>query len=118
MLSGWQQMNFGDWLDLELKQRDWIPATLANKANIDAGNLSRVMSGQRTASPDMCNSIAKVLGLPPEHVFRKAGLLPDLPIPEGDENWKELYDYFKRLKPSERKMVLDFAVWRFRNQDD
>lgn len=52
----------------------------------------------------MCLGIARVLGAPPEAVFRRAGLLPPVPPAVADED--ELVHIFRRLPATLRSAVL------------
>lgn len=74
---------FVEWLQAELDKRDWRQADLARRGGIHTGLLSRIMSLERNPGPDTCSSIAKALNIPPEDVFRKAGLLPSLPAEDA-----------------------------------
>jgi transcriptional regulator with XRE-family HTH domain len=74
---------FSDWLDTELSKRNWTRADLAKAAGISQSSLSLIYSGNRKPGNDLCESIARALKLPPEEVFRRAGLLP----PKRDNPW-------------------------------
>ena len=52
------------------------PAGLARKAGIDKGIISRTLNRERKPAPESLEAIARALKLPPEAVFRAAGLLP------------------------------------------
>ncbi len=96
---------FGDWLQGELKRRDWIQADLARAAGMKTATISRIVNGLQRCGESSCRKIAKALDLPPEAVMREAGILPpardyaersivlelieaawDLP----DDDWQEL----------------------------
>lgn len=102
---------FSKWILDELNRRGWPPAELARKARIDTGNLSRILSGTRKVGPDVCNSIAEALGLPPELVFRKAGLLPEFPNERRDTGL--MLEMFNRLPDDEKSLILEFTRWRY-----
>lgn len=68
---------FANWLEDELRQRDWRQADLAAASNVDSGYISRMLSGDRTPGPETCVMIARGLNVPPEEVFRRAGFLPE-----------------------------------------
>ena len=67
---------FSDWLSNELNQRNMSPAQLARLSNKDPGMISRLLSGERSASPETLVMIANALRLPPENVFKAAVGLP------------------------------------------
>lgn len=48
-------------------------------------------------------AVANAFGIPPEHVFRRAGLLS--PRLEVDENVEELLHYYEQLSPEERRHI-------------
>ena len=68
--------DFREWLQNELNSRGWAQIELTRRGGISSGAISKLMSGERKPGPDMCNAIATALNLPPEDVFRAAGLLP------------------------------------------
>jgi transcriptional regulator with XRE-family HTH domain len=85
--------NFSNWLESELNQRNMTPAELARASGKAAAVISRVLNGERSAAPDTLEAIARALKLPPETVFRAAGLLP--PVSEDEakfEDWKYLLE--------------------------
>lgn len=70
---------FKEWIEQEMQKRSWRQIDLARAGGIDPVTLNRILSMERKAGPDSCQAIARALGLPPEEVFRRAGLLPKLP---------------------------------------
>jgi transcriptional regulator with XRE-family HTH domain len=95
---------FTNWIEGELTQRGWSPAELARRANIAQSHLSRVLSGMRGAGPDLCTGIAQAFALPPEAVFRKAGLLP--PEQEHTSQEREAVHLLRELSPERREYIL------------
>jgi len=79
--------NFADWLVLQLNQHGWSQAELARNADVSRTAISDVISGKHSAGYDLCVAISHALKLPPETVFRAAGLLP--PKPEHNERITE-----------------------------
>ena len=71
--------NFVDWLEVELRKKSWSRAELARRASLNQSSLSMIWSGQRNPGKDLCESVARALGYPPEIVFRAAGILPQVP---------------------------------------
>lgn len=49
---------------------------LARLAKLGRGTISNIMSGNRQVGQDTISAIARALKLPPETVFRAAGILP------------------------------------------
>lgn len=108
---------FATWLEEELRNRGWKPADLAHEARIGASTVSNILNGFRNAGPDVCLAIAKALRIPPEKVFRQAGLLPPLPAPEDSIVLQKLLDIFQRLSPEKQREVLEYALWHYQRQE-
>lgn len=103
-------MEFIDWLNTEINTRGWTSNELARRAELSSGAISLVLSGQRSPGPDFCLGIARALRIPPERVFRQAGLLPPYIIGDEDEkNEHELIDYYRTLTPHNRNTILTLA---------
>lgn len=107
---------FVEYLDEELARRNWRPADLARAAGISTGSLSQIYSGTRNPGPDIANAIAVGLGVPPDVVFRKAGLLPEQPGPERDPAFQEVWEIMRNMTADERREVVDYALWQFRRR--
>jgi transcriptional regulator with XRE-family HTH domain len=69
--------DFPGWLQAELKRQGMSQADLARESGLSTAAISRIMGGSRGVGAEACNAIAKALNLPPETVFRRAGLLPE-----------------------------------------
>lgn len=77
---------FSEWLQQELSCRKWDQAELTRYGGVTASQVSRIIAGQRKPGAAACRAFAKVLGLPPEDIFRHAGLLPrSRKFPEGQD---------------------------------
>ena len=98
------------WILDELDKRDWTPAILSKKAEINPGSLSHILNGSRKPGPDVCTSIANALGVSPETVFRAAGLLPKLP-PE-DASFREILEAVRPMSVEEREEILEYVLWK------
>jgi transcriptional regulator with XRE-family HTH domain len=85
-----QRSEFVIWLDQELLQHGWSDHQLARRAGLSHSVISKARSG--TAPKwEACEALARALDLPPEIVFRKAGLLTPLPSEPADlEEWRYL----------------------------
>lgn len=68
--------SFADWLENELVKREISQAELARRAGVTRSAINGVLTGYRGIGVEMCNGIAKALGIPPDEVFRAAGFLP------------------------------------------
>lgn len=106
---------FVEWLDEELRGRRWKRADLARATGMTSSTMTRIFNGERKPGPDLCNAIADALDLPPETVFRKAGLLPELPE-DDDQFLSETIEAFKRLSIEERQVALENMLAQLRRQ--
>jgi len=99
-----QHLDFTEWLNTEVvEKRGWSFRQFADRAGSTIGTVSRVMNQHQEPSADFCHGVARALGLPPERVFRKAGLLPPHIIGERDADRKnELLDYYESLRDEDR----------------
>jgi len=116
--------NFVTWLDNELNEREWTRADLARRAGITQSSLSMIYNESRSPGPDTLTAIAKALGLPPETVFRAAGILPPAPPRDArkeiilhladqlpDEEYDDLVAYIKmRLKLAKERGKLPNGI--------
>jgi transcriptional regulator with XRE-family HTH domain len=81
---------FSEWLTDELRKRGWSQADLARAANIHRQVVSTYINGRRSKpDEDVLRSIARAFKMPPEEVFRAAGLLP----PTTEDPWVENMNY-------------------------
>lgn len=97
-------INFGTWLAEELTRRRWEQSELRRYGGLTSGQVSRIISGERKAGPHACVIIARAMGLPPEEVFRRAGLLP--PVRESVEGTRELVYLFENISEDDRQRLL------------
>lgn len=112
------QQEFIDWLNQQLEARNWQPAQLAKAAGVYQSTLGNILNGTRRLGPEIGVKIARALDLPPELVFRKAGLLPPATgdFWERDLTLQELLAIVRQMTPEERQEVLKYAIYRFRGQ--
>lgn len=95
---------FGKWLLKELDERRWSMREFARRSDVSESTISRVVSGKRNPSSALCRRMAEVLHLPPERIFREAGLLPS--TPEESPRIKEVLYLFRQLPEDERRRIL------------
>lgn len=107
---------FINWLDAQEERRGWTDNKLAVNAGISPSVITRARQGI-LPQWEACKAIASALQIPPEEVFRRAGLLSPKPAQDErrsrfeamldmlpDDDVDELYD-FARMK-LERKAKL------------
>jgi transcriptional regulator with XRE-family HTH domain len=99
--------NFYEWLQAEIEDRNWSQAEFAKKSGISASQVSRVISGLRPPGNEFIEATSHALRLPPEEVFRRAGLLP--PKPVKTEAIEELLHLASDLPPDQVQELIDLA---------
>ncbi len=63
--------------------------------------------------------LPKVCNLPPEYVFRQAGLLPPRTEVEEDLSFQQILAIMQDMTEEERKEIVDYALFRLRRgQED
>jgi len=92
------------WLASQIGARDWNYSELAEKAGLSPATISLVMKGERGVGPDFCNAVARALNIPPDEVFRQAGLLP--PVPEQDAVAENALHLFRHLTVADQERIL------------
>jgi transcriptional regulator with XRE-family HTH domain len=102
---------FITWLKNEIDIRGISQAELARRSSLTTGAISHIFSGSRRPGPDLCTAIANALNYPPDLVFRKAGLLPELDHtdPPGTD---ELTHRFKNADGATQREILDFVRFK------
>jgi transcriptional regulator with XRE-family HTH domain len=100
-------VDFVNWLEVELRNRDWRPADLARKANLDKSVVSRILNSERRPEPETLIAIARALRLPPEQVFRVAGVLPS--PHKADDTLRRIEHLYHTLEdPVNKQKALEF----------
>lgn len=100
-------IDFPAWLQKELNDRGWTQADLSRFSNLSTAAISRMMTGARGIGPDACLAIANALRIPPEIVFRAAGLLP--PKPDDEVTLEEWRYVLEQLSEEDREELLNIA---------
>lgn len=108
-------MSFQDWLTSELKARDWTQSELSRRSGVTRGAISNVLKN-REPGPDLCRGIANAFHLPPEDVFRIAGLLP--PKPGDDLKVKELNQLVQKMDENNKDELIRIARLKLEIQEE
>ncbi|GAP11783.1 predicted transcriptional regulators [Bellilinea caldifistulae] len=101
--------NFSEWLLNQLNSRGWTQAELARRAGVSRTAISDVISDKHSAGFELCLAISRALNLPPETVFRAAGLLP--PVSPAIALSEEVMYLLQKLPVEEQERFL--ALLRF-----
>lgn len=88
-------MEFTEWLASELQTRGIGVRELGRIAGLGSGTVSRIITGSRKPGPEFCQAIARVLRIPEEEIFLRAGLLSS-----------PMSKLFAELSPDQRDMIL------------
>jgi transcriptional regulator with XRE-family HTH domain len=103
-------VNFPGWLQSELNKRSWSVSELARQAKVSQASISLILSESRNPGPDICNAIARAFTIPPETVFREAGLLP--PVSETETWISEVVHIMGLLDEDDKSEMLEYARHR------
>lgn len=110
--------DFVTWLTGELDKRGWSNSELARRAGVTHTTISMIISKHNNPGPDLCQGIARAFKLPPEIVFRKAGLLPQLPEETDSQLVTKCQDYYKRLPSKVKEEVLEYIIYRYEHEQE
>lgn len=99
-----------EYLESNLRQRGWTQADLARKSGLDSSLVSNFFAGRRNVGAASAVSIARAFNVAPEIVFRKAGLLPN--VPESTAEEEQLLYLFRQMTPGQRRDVLEYADFK------
>lgn len=100
-------MSFIEYLDPLRIERGWTWAKLARQSGISPSAIYLIKAGARNPGIDVCDGIAGALHLPPEQIYRAAGILPSKP--EADALLEELIFIFKTLDPDLQHILVRAA---------
>lgn len=98
---------FTDFIQSEMKKRGWSQADLARQTGMTTGGVSMLLNQTRKPSSDTLLILAQTFHMPPEKIFRKAGLLPE--ISEDAEGKEELDYLFNTLSEEGKNDLLIYA---------
>lgn len=65
---------FVEWLEEELKNRNWKSIDLAREADLPAQSISQILNRKRNVGRKLAERVAHALGYPEDFIFQKAGL--------------------------------------------
>ncbi len=100
-------IEFSDWLENILKEKNLNGNKLAVLSGLDRGIISRALNRQRMPSPESLIAMATALEIPVVDIFVAAGYIPPSP-PESQK--RGLLDHMFAALPEEKKDdVLDYV---------
>lgn len=100
---------FSDFIQQELKRRDWSQADLARESGLSKQAISYLLVG-RSKAPDVetIKKIADAFEIPYEIVYRKAGLLPK--EKENVDEWALAVAAKINRLPAESRNLVDILI--------
>lgn len=98
--------DFSDWLNAELRARDWKQADLVRRSGISSGLISQILSSQRRPGIDTIVAIAHALDIPEVVVMARVARGTSYKTNIDEEGEILLFEFYK-LSAEERKMILD-----------
>ena len=107
--------DFATWVQKEMRTHGLSMRAIGRRIDVSHATISSVLSGKQPPSPELCNGLARVFEVPPDWVFRLAGLLPALPGTEDDLTLREINEIAKNLSPEERREAREYLLWRYRS---
>ncbi len=102
---------FSDWLLDQLTRRDMNQSELSRLSGVSRGAISHLINGTRKPGPDVLKSIAGALHLPPDEVFRAAGILPSVES-DAPPTLAEWIEIFMQADEKTREDLLNYAQYR------
>jgi len=114
MLLMVDKYEFSEWLQAQMGEREISQSELARRSGLHRAIISKIINQISTPTPETAEALAAGLKLPPEEVYRAAGLLP--PVPEERSQIEELKYLANLLDASELQEVIDYARHRLEKQ--
>jgi transcriptional regulator with XRE-family HTH domain len=105
--AGDEVIDFPDWILQELERRGWTQSELARRAEVTPATISMILSRQKNPGVDACIGIARAFNESPTHVFRLAGLLPELTTDQ--EKIERIIDLFNGLSNEDQTRLIMIA---------
>ena len=98
-----------------MKMRSWSISDLARYAGVARGSIGNILREERAPGSELCGALARALKIPPDVVYRHAGLLP--PKPDMDEKSQEIIHLYQMMDEVNQNELLEYARLRLRIQE-
>lgn len=100
-------VNFSNWLNTKMREHSWSQSDLARASGLTRQAISYYLS-EKSKQPDefALQRIAHALKLPPEQVYRAAGILPQKP--NLDEDMEQILHEVEKLNKEDQLEVLAY----------
>jgi len=103
-------VTFSEWLLGEMRIRGWSARELGKRAGMSNTAINDILNEYRKPTFKLCKAIARPLGMEPEDVMRKAGLLPSWNA--EDTKLKTIYRVMNELPSEAQDDLIRYARWR------
>lgn len=114
----WDHRPFTNWIEGQLRRRDWKPADLAHALGMPSGTVSRWLDGSRQPESTSCERIADVLFAEPDDVLLLAGRRPGPVVIPPDDPKADIIRMVQRMKmTADREDALRGALERYLKAD-
>jgi transcriptional regulator with XRE-family HTH domain len=102
-----------DYLEEQLRMRDWSGKELARRAKVAPSSIHRMMHDDQDSPPGFAivMAVAQALRTDPITLLRKAGLLPR--EPEGTSLERQMAHTFRQLPVEHQRTALMFVEYLF-----
>lgn len=110
------RISFGQWLQTEREKRGWSQSDLARYSGLHRQIINKTENGVSMPAVETYVSLARAFNISPVALFRKAGLLPDIPGSHARlEDWEYL---LTQLPPEEQEEVRQIALMKINRRKD
>ena len=99
-------LDFVEWIEKELDDRDWSRADLSKHGKITAPQVTRILNREQNPGIEFCRAISVAFKIPLEQVFRRATILPA--NPEINEEIETMVSEASKLPKDDQREVLAF----------
>lgn len=116
MLLMVDRITFGEWLQRQREDRGWTQAEFARRSGKDRAVISKIESGGALPAVETFIAMAEALDVSPMLLFRKSGLLPDIPEDKVRlEDWETL---LSDMHPDDIEEIRAVATLKIRRRKD
>ena len=109
-----EQEDFLTWVYDRAKEKGSV-RKLAKEMGLSHTAVHNVINGRTAVTYEFCDSLAKAVRLPPDDIFRRAGLFPPVPAP-GDVTY--ITQTTRALPADQIKMVREFVEFLYKKSHE
>lgn len=102
---------FTDWLTKKLKERDWSVRYLSSVTNYSNTHIGNVINGQKPATWEFVEDMAKTFEEPVIRLFIMAGLLTPPHDVELDQESAFIIDLYQRMPREHQLELYEYIKW-------